>query len=351
MRNLGASMVLAAAATLAGAHYDKLNAQAGKPPMSGMDTSASASMRGGMRGKMGATMPVGIMVGHAKSWMVGYQYMFENLDGLLDGSAAISQTDVLTRFSTTPTGMSMRMHMGVAMYSPTATFTVMAMLPYIAMSMGELHRDSTRSTERSSGIGDLALRGLLSVYATKDSRHRILANFGIILPTGSIDHPGADGLRLEYPMQTGAGTASLLPGVTYLGQALPMSWGAELSSTVRVGTNAHGYRLGNLYEPRVWLTRQVSRLASVSAGASSELWGNIHGSDASLDPTDEPTKAANIQGGKRVSASLGVTLHPASGFLAGQQALLEGDVPVVQSLNGPQLKTSYMLRMALQWAF
>jgi hypothetical protein len=30
-----------------------------------------------------------------------------------------------------------------------------------------------------------------------------------------------DGVPLEYPMQLGSGTVSLLPGFTYLGQALP----------------------------------------------------------------------------------------------------------------------------------
>ena len=304
-----------------------------------------------MKVMMGVPLPFGIMIGRAEQWMVGYQYMFDNLNGILDGTNAISETGVLSRFQTTPTDMSMQTHMGMVMYAPTARFTLMAMLPYIRMSMGELHRDGTRSTERSAGVGDLELRALYSLYATKGLRHRILANVGVGVPTGSVNQLDAEGIRTEYPMQTGSGTFSLLPGVTYLGQALPWSWGGEFGSTVRLGSNEHGYRLGNRYEPRIWIARQLAPSVSLSAGVSGEVLDNIHGSDAQLDPTDEPAKDANLQGGKRLSASFGVTVHPPNGLFKGQQLLVQGEVPVMQSLDGPQLKRSYMLHVAWQWGF
>ncbi len=304
-----------------------------------------------MRGMMGVPLPFGIMIGRAEQWMVGYQYMFEKLRGTLDGTDGISETDVLHRFQTTPTDMTMQTHMGMIMYAPTDGFTLMASLPYVKMSMGELHRNATRSTERSEGIGDLELRGLYSLYAAKDLGHRFLANVGLGFPTGSVNQLDAEGMRMEYPMQTGSGTFSLLPGIAYLGQALPWSWGAEFNSVVRLGRSGHGYKLGNRYEPRIWLARQLASWVSLSAAASGEMWGNVRGSDSLLDPTDEPTKDPNLQGGKRLTALWGVTVHPPNGFFRGQQFLVQGDVPVVQSLDGPQLKRSYMLHVAWQWGF
>ena len=59
------------------------------------------------------------------------------------------------------------------MYAPTDKLTLMTMLPYVSMSMGELHRNGTRSTERSDGIGDLELRGLYTLEAAKDLHYRI----------------------------------------------------------------------------------------------------------------------------------------------------------------------------------
>jgi hypothetical protein len=35
----------------------------------------------------------------------------------------------------------------------------------------------------------------------------------------------------------------------------------------------------------------------------------------------------------------------------GQQFLVQADVPIAQSLDGPQLKRSYMLHLAWQWGF
>jgi len=277
--------------------------------------------------------------------------MFDRLDGILDGGDAISPTDVLVRFQTAPTSMAMQMHMGMIMYAPTSTFTMMASIPYITTSMDELHRDGTRSTERSAGIGDADVRGLYSLYATPHLHDRILANFGIGLPTGSVNQRDAEGARTEYPMQTGSGTLSLLPGLTYLGQALPWSWGGEFTSTIRIGTNEHGYRLGNRYEPAIWVARKLTRWMSLSAGAAGESWGNIHGSDALLDPTDEPAKDPTMQGGKRLDAILGVTLHPATGFFKELQFLVQGEAPIVQTLDGPQLKRSSMLHLAWQWEF
>ena len=350
-RGMRVAFGLAMVAMLASAHSGNLNAQAGKPPMTDMKKGGGAARHPRMRDMMAVPLPFGIMIGRAERWMVGYQYMVEKSHGILDGTDGVSEAAVLSRFPTTPTDMTMQTHMGMIMYAPTNRFTLMAMLPYVRMSMGELHRDGTRSTERSNGIGDLELRGLYSLYAAKDLRHRILANVGVGLATGSVNQLDADGVRLEYPMQTGSGTFSLLPGLVYLGQALPWGWGAAFNSTVRLGRNEHGYRLGNRYEPQIWVARQLASWLSLSAGASGESWENIRGADALLDPTDEPTKDPNRQGGKRVNALWGVTLHPPKGFFKGQQFFVQGDVPVIQSLDGPQLKRSYMVHVTWQWEF
>jgi hypothetical protein len=350
LRGSGGALGLAIVALFASAPLGVVTAQAGKPPMTGMDTTVR-HRNPPMKDMMGAPLPFGIMIGRAEQWMVGYQYMNEKLEGILDGTDVISEATVLNRFATTPTGMTMQTHMGMIMYAPTDRSTVMAMLPYVQMSMGELHRDGTRSTERSKGVGDLELRTLYSLRAAKDLRHRILASFGIGFPTGSVNQLDAEGVRTEYPMQTGSGTYSLLPGIMYLGQAMPWSWGAEINSMVRLGKNEHGYRLGNRYEPGIWAARQFTSWMSVSAGASGESWENIHGSDALLNPTDEPTKDPNLQGGKRVNASLGVNFNLPEGFFSGQQVLVQGDVPVIQSLDGPQLKRTRMLHVSWQWSF
>ena len=348
---LAVAFGIALIATGASASHRPLSAQGEAMTMSKTDTGRRATQDPQMRSMTGAPLPFGIMIGRAEQWMVGYQFMDDRMSGLLEGSRSVSEASVLGRFATTPTDMTMRTHMGMLMYAPSDRFTVMAMVPFVTLSMGELHRDGTRSTERSAGLGDIELRGLYVLHSTSDMGLRMLANFGVGLPTGSVNQLDAEGNRTEYPMQTGSGTFSFLPGVTYLGQALPWSWGAELTSTVRVGTNEHGYRQGNGYDPSVWLARTLSNLVSVSAGASGEVRENIHGSDPVLDAADEPTKDPSLQGVRRLDALLGVTLTPPGGMLTSQQFLVQLDVPVAQSLDGPQLKRSHMMHLAWQWGF
>jgi hypothetical protein len=202
-RWIGVTVGPAIVGILASGFINVLAAQGGMKPMAGMDTAARRK-HPDMRGMMAAPLPFGIMIGQAEQWMAGYQYMLEKFDGLLEGTHAISNANVLGRFDTTPTDMTMQTHMAMIMYAPSNRSTVMAMLPYVQMSMGELHRDGTRSTERSTGIGDVELRALYSLYEAKAIRHRFLATFGVGLPTGSVNQLDAEGVRTEYPMQTGS---------------------------------------------------------------------------------------------------------------------------------------------------
>ena len=88
LRGTGVAFVWAMVAIFASAYLGVLTAQAGKAPMTGMDTGGGASRHPDMRDMMGAPLPFGIMIGRAEQWMVGYQYMFEKLDGILDGTDA-----------------------------------------------------------------------------------------------------------------------------------------------------------------------------------------------------------------------------------------------------------------------
>ncbi len=176
-------------------------------------------------------------------------------------------------------------------------------------------------------------------------------NLGVGFPTGSINQRDAQGMRLEYPMQLGSGTYSFLPGLTYLGQALPWGWAVALSAALALGRNYIGYRLGNRYQSSATIAREFANGVSLSGGLRGQLWDNIHGTDPSLDPADEPTKDPNAQGGKRLSALLGIAFHPQKGPLKGQHLHLLVDVPVAQSLDGPQLKRNWLIRIGWQLEF
>ena len=314
--------------------------------------STPGPIHGGMMGTMnhGGFLPPGIMVGNAGEWMVGYQFMFEDMKGNLVGTKPTSTAKILERFAAAPTDMTMRMHMLMAMYAPSNDLTLTAMLPQIEKTMNHASGMGPPFAERTDGIGDLELRALYTFYRSNDLRHRVLLKAGFALPTGSIDE-NIGGMRLEYPMQLGSGTVSLLPGLLYLGMAEQWSWGLDLGSTVRLGQNSHDYRLGDRYQLSVWMARKLTDWASLSVRADGEKWDNIHGADPLLDRTDEPTKDPRLQGGRRLDLLLGLTLHPTEGVLKGQQFLVEAGAPIYQSLDGPQLKRSSIVRASWQWLF
>ncbi len=328
--------------------------------MAGLNVTSAQAQDGRQAGAMGGSttgamsgagyMPPGVMVGKAGEWMLGYQSMFESAVGNLAGTNRIGNEKVLERFAMTPTEMTVQIHMFMAMYSPSNDLTLMAMLPYARKSMNHVGRMGEHLIERTEGIGDVELRGLYNLYASPDQRHRILLSGGVGLPTGSIDQR-MEGLRLDYGMQTGSGTVSFLPGLTYLGTAAPWSWGAEFGSTLRLGENSNDYRLGNRYRVSAWSARQMTNWLTVSVRADCERWANVHGADPLLNPTDEPAKDPALQGGKRLDLLLGANLHPKEGVLKGQQFFIEAGAPVYQSLNGPQLRRSWVARVSWQLPF
>ncbi len=187
-------------------------------------------------------MPPGIMTGEAGKWMASYSYTYERRAGNLIGNQSISNAEILQQFQSSPTDMTMQMHMGSLMYAPTDRLTLMAMAPYQSMVMNHVNRAGDRFQETSSGFGDIDLSGSYLLYTSSDLHHRLLIDTGVSLPTGSINKRMM-GMRLEYPMQLGSGTVALLPGFIYLGQAKRWGWGAKFDSTLQLGRNSYNYTL------------------------------------------------------------------------------------------------------------
>lgn len=156
--------------------------------------------------------------------MFGYRYMRMNMRGEREGTRNLRPAEVLERYPVAHTNMTMEMHMLEAMYAPTDRLSLMAMLPYLRMSMGHVNRAGVEYMTESEGIGDLLLMGLFTVRGDPRQRgDRLLVNAGLSLPAGSTNErhptPTRPDAKLEYPMQLGSGTFDLYPGVTYLGEA------------------------------------------------------------------------------------------------------------------------------------
>ncbi|MDP3209638.1 MAG: transporter, partial [Rhodoglobus sp.] len=295
--------------------------------------------------------PPGVMLGHSGKWMVGYEYLYERMNGNLDGSSNISESRILESFFASPTDMSMQMHMGTLTYVPSERLSLMAMVPYVVKSMDHVTVDGERFNERTTGFGDVELRAHYTLYERPGSMHHLYFNGGVALPTGSINER-LNGMRLEYPMQLGAGTVSVMPGLSYLGQSGDWGWGVDALPTLRFDENRYDYRLGNQYRVNAWAMRRLTESLNLSARADARRVDNISGADDALDREDEPTKDPNLQAGRRLDLLLGLNFQPSgSGATENQRFYLEAGVPAYQSLDGPQLKTEFLGRVNWQWHF
>lgn len=313
--------------------------------------------------------PIGVMGDHNHGkgeWMASYRYSRMEMDGNRDGDSRISRASVLNNFVVAPLDMTMEMHMFGLMYGASDSLTIMGMLPYIRKSMNHVNRMGTYFETETEGVGDFKLSGIYTLYDSGSnsahpnnhshrSKHNLLFNFGVSLPTGSVDErgdtPAGSNQKLPYPMQLGSGTFDPLLGLTYTSKYDRWSWGGQIGTVLRFGTNSEGYRLGNEYSATTWIARDVTEYASISFRLDGKSWGNIHGSDQDLNPMMVPTARTDLRGGERVDALVGLNLYKPSGSLSGNRLALEFGVPVYQRLDGPQLETDYRLMLGWQLAF
>lgn len=319
-----------------------------QPDMKGKNASQQREMKVDKMVK--GLIPQGIMMGEAKKWMIGYQVMFDNMKGNLVKTKSVTNASIVQNYMAAPIDMKMQMHMGMAMYAPSDKLTLMVMIPFIRKSMNHVMENGTRFNELTKGIGDIELRGIYNLSASKNLKNRVFINWGVALPTGSIDKQMGN-MRLEYPMQLGSGSVAISPGITYLGQVKPWGWGAEFIPVFQTGKNKNGYRLGNTYKQNIWVLRQLTSWLSISAKANGEFWQNIKGADEMLDIMDEPTKIPALQGGKRLDFIFGMSIYPDKGFLKQSQFFIQALKPVLQSLNGPQLKKQSTIKLGWQFEF
>ncbi|MEL7320153.1 MAG: transporter [Pseudomonadota bacterium] len=319
--------------------------------------------------------PIGVMGDHRHAkgeWMFSYRFMHMDMGGIQIGTDSVTPETVATtvpnRFfgnpgqpptlRVVPTEMFMDMHMLGAMYGLSDQVTLMVMGQYVSKKMDHIVFAGGMGTNRldtfetsPQGIGDTKVAALIGLT------DKVHLNAGISIPTGSntqtddIVTPmgGNPTVRVPYPMQLGSGTFDLEPGVTYRDQNDAFGWGAQVRGVIRVG-NDEGYSLGNKAMATVWGAVALTPAVSISGRVQAQTQGRIDG----IDPVVVgPIQTANpdFQGGETVTGFVGMNFAVTKGSLKGWRLGLEGGLPVVQDLNGPQMPTDYTFTVGVQKAF
>ena len=320
--------------------------------------------------------PIGVMGDHRHGkgeFMISYRYMHMDMAGAQIGTDDVDPDTIATTIPNrffgnpmqpptlriVPTEMRMGMHMAGMMYGLSDSITLMAMANYVTKEMDHITYQGGMGTNRlgnfrtsPAGIGDTKLGALIGLT---DTLH---INAGISIPTGSVTETddiltpmgGTPTVRLPYPMQLGSGSWDFEPGLTYRDNTDRFGWGAQIRGVVRLNDNDQGYSYGNRVMATTWVAAALSPAVSLSGRIQAETVGAIDGIDASIAG---PVQTANpdFHGGETVTALAGVNFAATGGALKGWRLGIEGGIPMIQDLNGPQMPTEYTLTVGLQKAF
>ncbi|TGK06574.1 transporter [Leptospira semungkisensis] len=307
--------------------------------------------------------------------MVEYRYMLMNMQGLYSGGQTISPMFPLnlphatganggtggnsgsSTYMMVPQRMMMEMQMANVMASITENLSVMVMIPYVRNNMEMLNGGTyLKSYMSSKGIGDI--QGQLTYRFVKMEHHNLLVNFGLSLPTGSVDQRDSMGqsmgmiqAKVPYNMQPGTRTYNPSPGLTYTGNSGGFFWGSQFLANLRYGKNDNGYRFGNRYEASLWAGFKILDWMSLLGRIQYQKWDNITGIDKALDQTMDPQNDPNLQGGRRGLVFAGMNIKLPFSSETETRINVEYGTPFYQHLNGPQLGAKSVFNLTAQLVF
>ncbi|MEM7779712.1 MAG: transporter [Pseudomonadota bacterium] len=320
--------------------------------------------------------PIGVMGDHRHAkgeWMVSYRLMHMDMGGVQIGTDSVDPDTVVTtvpnRFfgnpgqpptlRIVPTSMRMDMHMAGVMYGLSDQVTLMVMANYWSKEMDHITYQGGMGTTQlgtfrtsPAGFGDTKVSALIGLTDT------VHINAGVSIPTGSNTQTddiltpmgGNPTVRLPYPMQLGTGTWDLEPGITYRDQNENFGWGAQIRGTVRLDDNSEGYSYGDRLMATTWVAASLTEGVALSGRIEAATLGRVDGIDPMIMG---PVQTANpdFQGGDSVTGLVGINFAATGGTLKGWRLGVEGGIPIVQDLNGPQMPTDYTLTVGIQKSF
>ena len=316
--------------------------------------------------------PAGVMLGHMLDaqgdWMFGLRYGYARQDGdVLHGTRKARDAEIAARGCedipcvSAPKTMTMQMIMVDVSYAPTSWLNLMLMPSFVAMKMDVRPLDSAAPDvhgshdHESGGVGDTGMYALVQLFETPG--HALHAGVGLSAPSGSVDEKDDRSHQQErgythYGMQLGSGTWDFLPSLTYNGAWRRVSFGGQLSGTVRLeDENDSGYALGDVFQATGWAGFALTRWLSATARGLYTWQGQIrHEYDRRHDesgPMDFPSN----YGAQYVDLGLGLAAAATSGPLAGQRLALEWLQPLRDDVDGYQLERVGSLQASWSLAF
>jgi len=228
----------------------------------------------------------------------------------------------------------------VLVYGVTEKFALIGVVPWIdkQLDMGGVERGE-------GGFGDATLLGRYQVFqwdrAGETLRAQVLA--GVKFPTGRDNARDSLG-RLPQPLQLGSGSYDSILGAVFTWQTLGRQ--ADFDLVYKINTEAYDFVFGNTLEHNASFQYRLLPGELPKEGIPSFLYG-VLGLNGLREERSE-------QNGRVIGDSGGTTLFISPGLQYVTQrwvAEISLQLPVIQELNGRQIKTDYHLNVGFRIQF
>lgn len=220
--------------------------------------------------------------------------------------------------------------LNVLVYGATPDLSLFAIFPYIFRSVKFTDPSSGKRIKKDdNGVGDLTLFGRYTVYArdypSGTARFALLG--GIKLPTGNEDLNPITTSSVDFP----------------LGSVSTITWGfgrheVDTDLVYRINTEAEGFEMGNELDHDLAYEFRIYPWTLPEFGVPNFIY--------LVAEANGFFSQKSKQNGKTIDDSGGYTLFLSPGLqFATRRYVLEASIqlPVIQDLNGNQLKTDFVL--------
>jgi hypothetical protein len=279
---------------------------------------------------------------------LAYRFSHLNEEDTYLGSTTISVDELLRDFSTAAVNTNRWRHELELAIGFSDGFTMGASVPFVVSRTDNLTDDLIFYQTEAEGLGDVEAFMNLALHNRGAVRFHLTG--AVSFPTGSIEQTGVTPFstpgeeQLPYTMQNGSGTVDVTPGATFQAQNELGTVGFQGLTTIRLGTNDRGYKLGNRFRGNVWGAIKATDAVSVSLRLQYLHDADLRGQDTALDPFSEPAANPLFQSGTRVDLPLGMNVFFVDGPLAGHRMTGEFVIPVHHDVNGFQMGANWGLQ-------
>lgn len=303
-------------------------------------------------------IPAGVMRSHVHNKgeaMAMYMTSGTFFEGVRGSRAA-----ALARYNNISDNMTMKMDMLGIMYGLTDDITLSVMGGYMYMKMNTEGTDTGKHSHSVNGFGDTSIDAMYRIFSN-DTQH-LQANFGIILPTGSITkthkmHANhghghhTHEMRNGYNMQIGTGSYSITPGLSYTRNLTDLwSFSTQANAIIRLNDNKEDYRFGNIYNLTGWLARSINDMLSLTARLDFTKVNAINGVDSQISQTASPMGVPSLTYRDQLTPLLGVNVN-LKGSYEGVRVQFEVGSPLYQRIGDGMPKQRIIVSGGLQYSF